>query len=447
MKDHKIYKEIFAHRGFHWKYPENSIPSFEQAIKQKFSIEVDIRRLKCGTIVCSHDRYMSRLYSIPGKISDKTFDEIKDYRILKSECTIPTINDLLDLVKGKVSILLEVKGFVSDEYLEDLKKLLDNYKGQIYFHCINLLTFLNCKKIWGSDVFFILNPFRKRIEFIKGLHYKKFFSVPTLDDIIVEVEDNTKTIIRKIWKTFNRYTSRINDKHFLISYKGEKYQIHHRANIDINFKESSREGILKCISLDKPIELDYTPYNGKIICYHDDTITNKFGQKSSPNEKLELDESLTYEETIKIVNGKVPLVLDLKFSGIFVNNFMIKIMKPLENYNGEFSIQSYNPFILKWLMKHHPEVIRGQICFSFKEYRRTNKFVYKILNPLFAYIGKPDYILYDLDKSVATLTNFQKIIGIWVIGYTAFCNEDIDEFSSYFDNIVVEGDFYKNKRK
>lgn len=48
--------KIIAHRGYSSLYPDNSLESFEQAVKAgAHIIETDIRKRPDGTLICSHD--------------------------------------------------------------------------------------------------------------------------------------------------------------------------------------------------------------------------------------------------------------------------------------------------------------------------------------------------------------------------------------------------------
>lgn len=442
MEIHKIYSELFAHRGLHINYPENTIPSCRQAVKQNFSIEIDVRFTKDEIPICFHDIYMSRLLSVPGKISSKTYEQIKDYKVLKSNYTIPTLKEILELVDGKVSILIEVKGYMNKEHEKALKEVLKDYNGQLYFHANNFLTFSKCRKIWGDDVFWIYNFFRRRFQFVKGKDYKKIYSVPTIDDIIVEAEDNARTVIRKIWKTFNRYTTRVKDDHFLLSYNGKKNQNQHRAIVDPSLKENSKEALLECVKMNKVIELDVIDYKDELVCYHDDRVTKKLGQKSSIAQKLAAQSSITFKESLKTVDGKVPLIIDIKPPKIFfVMKFLDKVMKNLENYKGKFVIQSPNPIIIICLMKKYPDVVRGQIGHSLNGLKKFRNVLLTIINFCLFYIGKPDYIVYDLDPTVYLLSRFNNILGLPVIGYAPSTGEEILQYKDFFDNFIVEGNF------
>ncbi|MDD2377075.1 MAG: glycerophosphodiester phosphodiesterase family protein [Clostridia bacterium] len=437
----EVYSKVFAHRGFHLNYPENTLESFICAVEQNFAIEVDIRFLKCGTIVCFHDMYMKRLLSVPGLISNRNFNEIKNYKILGTKCKVPKLKDVLSMVNGRVTVLIEIKGIMNKAYQSELESIISNYQCKVFFHTTNIITYFKAKKVWGENVFFVLNPFRKRFEFVKGKHYQNIISVPTIDDVIVEAEDSTKTVIRKIWITFNKLNTRVKSDHWLLNYKGKKNQIQHRGIVDKNLKEHSREAFEKCIKLDKVIEFDVTKYGGNIVCYHSDTVATRMGQKKSISDKLDLKNSLLFEDVLSIIDGRVPIIIDIKDFNIFDRSLQDNIMNRLKNYKGEFVIQSFNPLVNMYFLKKYEHVVRGQVGHSLNGVKKMHKVILTIVNFCLFYRGRPDYIVYDLDPNVYLLSKFNNILGLPVIGYTAVNENDIIAYSSFFDNFIVEGEF------
>ena len=125
-----------AHRGLHDNdnaIPENSLLSFSQAVKNGFAIENDIHLTKDGEVVVFHDDTISRMCGINKKIKDLTLDEIKELRLLNTSETIPTLKECLDIVDGKVPLLIEFKyEGNANELCEKANKILENYKG-LYF--------------------------------------------------------------------------------------------------------------------------------------------------------------------------------------------------------------------------------------------------------------------------------------------------------------------------
>ncbi len=102
-----------AHRGLHDENtPENSIPAFEKAIEFGYSIEIDVHLTKDNQLVVFHDANLNRVCGVNRTVKSCTVEELKQYRLKGTDCTIPTLDEFLAFVDGRVGILCEVKGVI-----------------------------------------------------------------------------------------------------------------------------------------------------------------------------------------------------------------------------------------------------------------------------------------------------------------------------------------------
>ena len=150
--------KMFAHRGYWDKQsPENSLSAFEKAIEKGYGIELDVSPIADGTPVVFHDSKLSRMTGKDGYIQNLTKEEFEEIKLLGTDEKIPTLEDVLKLVKGKVPLLIEIK---SQEKIGELEKntyeLLKNYKGEYAIQSFNPYTlkwFLeNAPKIWRGQL-------------------------------------------------------------------------------------------------------------------------------------------------------------------------------------------------------------------------------------------------------------------------------------------------------
>ena len=134
--DKEVLKGSFiAHRGLHNEnesIPENSLLSFQKALEKKLAIEIDIHLTKDGQIVVFHDENAKRMCGVDGKIEEMTLDEIKSLSLINTNEKIPTLQEVLSLVRGEVFLLIEFK-VVNGNAAELCKKaneILSDYKGK-----------------------------------------------------------------------------------------------------------------------------------------------------------------------------------------------------------------------------------------------------------------------------------------------------------------------------
>ncbi len=100
----------YAHRGLHdERVPENSLAAFRAAMELGLGIECDIRKSSEGRAIVFHDAALDRMTGRSGPLVARTVGELTRITLGQSEETIPTLNDLLDLVAGAVPLLLELK--------------------------------------------------------------------------------------------------------------------------------------------------------------------------------------------------------------------------------------------------------------------------------------------------------------------------------------------------
>ncbi len=125
----------YAHRGLHREgIPENSLAAFKAAVEKGYAIELDVHLLKDGYIAVMHDDTLLRTTGAEGQIEDLTRAELKNYRLEGTEEHIPTFSEVLELVDGKVPLLIEVKtGKNNPSLCSALMWELRDYKG---LYCI-----------------------------------------------------------------------------------------------------------------------------------------------------------------------------------------------------------------------------------------------------------------------------------------------------------------------
>lgn len=99
-----------AHRGLHGNgIIENSLSAARAAVAANYAIEVDLQLSKDGEVFVFHDSAMDRLTAEEGKLKERSAAELKSIKLKGSDDTIPTLADLLQLVAGKVPLVLELK--------------------------------------------------------------------------------------------------------------------------------------------------------------------------------------------------------------------------------------------------------------------------------------------------------------------------------------------------
>ena len=139
-------KWLYAHRGLHdtaLGVPENSMAAFGRAVEAGYGIELDIQLSKDKIPVVFHDFTLKRVCGAEGKVSDYTYEELRNFRLSGSEEKIPKLEEVLALVDGRVPLIVEFKIEFTDLSLCPIAdKLLREYKGQYCMESFNPLGVL-----------------------------------------------------------------------------------------------------------------------------------------------------------------------------------------------------------------------------------------------------------------------------------------------------------------
>lgn len=125
----------YAHRGLHdAAVPENSMAAFRGAIDRQLGIECDLRKSSDGRAIVFHDAKLERLTGRSGGMSQRSVGDLTAITLTGSEETIPTLRDVLDLVAGKVPLLLEIKiddAKPAEALCRAVRRDLEGYHGPV----------------------------------------------------------------------------------------------------------------------------------------------------------------------------------------------------------------------------------------------------------------------------------------------------------------------------
>lgn len=130
----------YAHRGLHDKdagIPENSITAFQRAVESGYGIELDVHLTKDDVAIVHHDPNLKRVCGDDVTIRDVTYEELCRHP-LPDGSVVPTFREVLDIVGGRVPLIVEVKhesGAVRTA--EGAWQLLKDYQGPYCIESFN----------------------------------------------------------------------------------------------------------------------------------------------------------------------------------------------------------------------------------------------------------------------------------------------------------------------
>lgn len=144
------FTEVYiAHRGFfnNGNTPENSLAAFNLAVQKGYGIELDVQLTSDGKAVVFHDTFLTRMCSIDKKLTDCTYTELCNYRLLGTDEQIPLFDDVLTLIGDKTPIIIELKDKGNYKKLSDtVAAILNGHKGTYCVESFNPLVIHRFKK-------------------------------------------------------------------------------------------------------------------------------------------------------------------------------------------------------------------------------------------------------------------------------------------------------------
>jgi glycerophosphoryl diester phosphodiesterase len=137
MRDRSAFLRPIAHRGLHDAAKgiiENTPAAFAAAIAKGYGIECDLRPSGCSAPMVFHDLTLERLVDAEGPLAAHPAERLKKLRYRGSADAILDFNELLELVGGRVPLLVEIKSEWAPPdavYVKAIAEAAAAYRGPI----------------------------------------------------------------------------------------------------------------------------------------------------------------------------------------------------------------------------------------------------------------------------------------------------------------------------
>lgn len=199
------------------------------------------------------------------------------------------------------------------------------------------------------------------------------------------------------------------------------------------------------------IELDIQLTRDKrVVVFHDYTLKRVCGQAGRVSDYTyeELRRFPLYrtdqkipllEEVLRLVDGRVPLIVELKIEGTDLSLCPIAATL-LRTYSGIYCLESFNPLGLFWYRWRYPKVVRGQLSDHFPRRLREGGLLMQCLRYLlFNWLTKPDFIAYrskypnDISRWLC-----RHFYGAVAVAWTVKSKEEMKRLEKEFDLFIFE---------
>lgn len=185
-------------------------------------------------------------------------------------------------------------------------------------------------------------------------------------------------------------------------------QFAHRGLYGGNIPENSIAAFRNAREKGFGVELDVRFTKDKrLVVFHDDNLQRLCNEDKNVCD-LTYDELLKYtlsgtkeiiplfSEALKELDN-VPLICEIKsYPGEMEEELCKAVCCEIDSYKGFTCIESFNPFVLRWLKKNRPDIIRGQLSMNFIKSREKLGFLraFFMTHLLVNIFSRPDFIAY-----------------------------------------------------
>lgn len=190
--------DVIAHRGASAYAPENTLASFKKAIEiGAHWFELDVHLSKDNKLVVIHDDDLKRVTGVEGKVTEKTWNELKKLDAgtwfspqFKGE-RLPLLEDALRLAKNRIGVYIELKSSDKDDPLFPQLIMTIHGKKEMTPELKSNLDSI----IYGSNSRNILLA-RKTLELVKKMRMEKQVVFQSFSPIITYVLMNEAPELR-----------------------------------------------------------------------------------------------------------------------------------------------------------------------------------------------------------------------------------------------------------
>ncbi len=240
-----------------------------------------------------------------------------------------------------------------------------------------------------------------------------------------------------------------NDK--INEFVGHRYA--HRGLHDDKIPENSLAAFRRARDRGFGIELDVRlSKDGKLVVFHDETLERMVGIHGSTTDytAVELagmslkgtEEGIPQlKEVLKLVNGKVPLLIEIKELSK-EKEVAPALAMMMRSYEGPYIVESFNPTSLSRFRKVLPHVPRGILSQSYHKYPEFQSETFLALEFLLLnFIGRPCFVAFRKNHIKHNISfHLCRLMGASTMAWTVLSEEDEKmAFKAGFDTVIFEG--------
>lgn len=219
--------------------------------------------------------------------------------------------------------------------------------------------------------------------------------------------------------------------------------------------ENSAAAVSAAMGKGFAIEVDLQCAAGHMpIVFHDDTLdrlTLETGPVAARTAdaladiplRNSADRILSLPALLALVDGYVPLVLEVKSTWKRDGKFEANVARMLAAYKGPVAVMSFDPYCLAAFRAVAPDLPRGLVAerFDMKHWPRLKLWQRVAMrNLLSSAIARPNFIAYDIEALPALAPLIARFLfGLPLLTWTVRTNQQRERALRYADAMIFEG--------
>lgn len=227
----------------------------------------------------------------------------------------------------------------------------------------------------------------------------------------------------------------------------KKWNYAHRGLHDESLPENSMGAFRAALDAGCGIELDiHLLKDGNLAVMHDSSLKRTAGAdvliedltaEELKNYRLQGSQEHIplFDQVLSLFDGKAPLIVELKCVNGNHAALCQAACEMLDNYNGLYCMESFDPRATAWLRKNRPDICRGQLSENWmgKKLPLPGILKFALTYHIANVCTRPDFIAYKYADRKAFGTDIcRKWLGIQGVSWTVRSREE-------YDTAVAEG--------
>lgn len=187
--------------------------------------------------------------------------------------------------------------------------------------------------------------------------------------------------------------------------------------------------------------------DGQVVVFHDLNTLRVCGANAVIEETDYSDLALLpdgtpiplFSDFLKLVNGRVPLIIEFKYHKQYLRTVQAAL-ELLRGYAGDYCLESFHPTIVRYLRKHAPQALRGQLSTGAfgPGFKPFDAFVLKHL--LVNALSRPHFVAYGFDRDATlSLKLLRMLFRPILVAWTVRSQKELDAALKRYDAVMFEG--------